>query len=171
MCVWAHPCDCRGYRASRIEFRLQLCVLVTVEILLHQPAHEPAKSVLGDEKKWFSWRGFPGESVWKLLHLVLTAERCVCLYSCICQHVCADVRWNTNNIVIGEIKLAFWERQARSCYFACPPSSSASLNFYPFHLPLCAVLFHHSSLCQKRNACYFLLCPQFGVKSPWRVVD
>lgn len=41
-------------KRPRIDFRLQLCVLVTVEILFHQPAHDLAKSVSSNEKKLFS---------------------------------------------------------------------------------------------------------------------
>lgn len=107
------------------------------------------------------------ERVFENFCFLYSLQRGVCvLCSRIPQHVPARVRWNTNNAVIGEIRVAFWERQARSCYFARPPPLSASLNFDPFHLPRCVVLFCCASLCRKRNACYFLLYPRFGVKSP-----
>lgn len=79
VCVWEQPLRLsRLQSAKKWDRGFRLCVLVTVEILLHQPPHKPAKSVLGDGRKWFSWCGFPGESVWKLLLLVLTVERRVC---------------------------------------------------------------------------------------------
>lgn len=118
MSLWAEVCDCLGYKAPRIEFRLcPSCRRNSATSACTWP------SVWGDEKKLFSWCCFPGDVC---LRTSASCSYCwVCaLFSCVCQHVHAHIRWNTDNTVIGEIRLAFWERQARSCYFAWPPSPS-----------------------------------------------
>lgn len=83
MSLWAQACDCLGYKAPRIEFRL--CPSCRRNSATSACTWA---SVLGDEKKWFSWCCFPGEGAWELLHLVLTAEHVLCLAVCasMCTH-------------------------------------------------------------------------------------
>lgn len=141
VCMWAQPCNCGlYYTAPKIEFKLQLCVLVTVEILLHQPAHKPAKSVLGDEKKmillmWFLRRECLKTCILYLLLRVMCG--CIALFTRRWMHMSGgtlSIQWlgklDGFSGMAGEIMLL-----CLSSFLVCLPQ------FWPFSPPsLCRPL-------------------------------
>lgn len=131
-------CYRQGYKAAGTEFKLSLCVLVTGEILHHQPT-TPA-SELCDERKWLCWCHFPGDGAWSLLNLAPIAE-CVLCFGCICQRVQAHTGRDAYNTVIGGNQRGFFGAAGEMARFAQPLFLSVLTPFSSFYLSSSSITF------------------------------